>query len=296
MQPLASATTPSTAHPGQLLLPEGFALPPVPYLVGLLVALGLVGYGLYVRRPAVDAWVVVAFAPWMAVGSALHVLYVLGTLPPAIAPLAGTPSVYLSVGVVAGAFWLAGVELDRSGVAIGGWNGVVPIVVGAPGIAALLAAAGATLAVGAAAGTLQPAWPAFAALVTLPVTAVAWIVLVRIAPGARRSGAVGVLVVFAHALDGVSTAIGVDVLGFGERTPLSQLILDVGAALPTASVVGSGWLFVLVKLAVAGVVVALFDDFLEEAPAESYLLLGLVAAVGLGPGAHNLLLFAVAGV
>ncbi|UWG50866.1 putative membrane protein [Halalkaliarchaeum sp. AArc-CO] len=296
MQPVVIATIHSTTYPGQLLLPEGFTLPPLPYLVGLVVALGLVGYGLYVRRPAVEAAVVVAFAPWMAVGSALHVLYVLGTLPPAIAPLAGTPSVYLSVGAIAGGFWLVGVELDRSGVAFGGGNAVVPIVIGASGFAALLAAAGATLAVGAAAGTLQPVWPAIAALLTLPVTAVAWLVLVRIAPGAKRSGAVGVLVVFGHALDGVSTAIGVDVLGFGERTPLSQLILEVGAALPTASLIGSGWLFVLVKLAVAGLVVALFDDFVRESPAEASLLLGLVAAVGLGPGVHNLLLFAVAGV
>ena len=296
MQSPATATYLSTVHPGQLLLPEGFTLPPLPYLVGLLIAIGLVGYGLYVRRPDVDAAIVVAFAPWMAVGSALHVLYVLGALPAAIAPLAGTPSVYLSVAAIAGGFWLVGVELVRSVVAIGDGDVTVPVLVAAPGIAALLSAAGVTLAFGAAAGTLQPVWPTFAALVTLPVTAVAWLALVRIAPGAGRSGAVGVLVMFGHALDGISTAIGVDVLGFGERTPLSQLILDVGAALPTASVIGSGWLFVLVKLAVAGLVVALFDDFVRESPAEAYLLLGLVAAVGLGPGVHNLLLFAVAGV
>ncbi|WP_119821961.1 DUF63 family protein [Halalkaliarchaeum desulfuricum] len=295
MQPFAVVALASDVRPSQLLLPEGFGLPPLPYLVILLFAIGAVGYGLYVRRPTVDAWVVVGFAPWMAVGSALHVLYVLGALPPAIGPLAGTPSVYLSVGAIAGGFWLVGVELVRSGASIGDSDVTAPVVVGVSGTAVLVAAVGAVLAVGAAAGTLQPLWPTIAALLTLPVTAFAWIVLVRIAPGASRSGAVGVFVVFGHALDGISTAIGVDVLGFGERTPLSQLILDVGAALPTASAIGSGWLFVLVKLTVAGLVVALFDDFIEESPAEAYLLLGLVAAVGLGPGVHNLLLFAVAG-
>jgi uncharacterized membrane protein len=87
----------------------------------------------------------------------------------------------------------------------------------------------------------------------------------------------------------------VDLLGFGERTPVSQAVLDVAASLPTAETFGVGWLFVLVKLAIAEVVVFLFADFVREDPTEGFLLLGAVAAVGLGPGVHNLLLFMVAG-
>ena len=110
----------------------------------------------------------------------------------------------------------------------------------------------------------------------------------------EAAGGVGALAVVAHALDGVSTAVGVDVLGFGERTPLSRVIIETAAALPTAEVLGAGWLFVVVKLAVACVVVVLLADLVEEDPREGSLLLGFVAAVGLGPGAHNLLLFAIA--
>jgi uncharacterized membrane protein len=39
----------------------------------------------------------------------------------------------------------------------------------------------------------------------------------------------------------------------------------------------------------------LFADFVEEDPAQGNAALGVVAAVGLGPGTHNLLLFAAAG-
>jgi len=53
--------------------------------------------------------------------------------------------------------------------------------------------------------------------------------------------------------------------------------------------------FLLVKLAVASAVVWLFAEFVRETPAEGYMLLGLIAALGLGPAAHNLLLFTVAG-
>jgi uncharacterized membrane protein len=43
------------------------------------------------------------------------------------------------------------------------------------------------------------------------------------------------------------------------------------------------------------VVVALFTEYVRSDPAEGNALLGLVMAVGLGPGTHNLLLFAVSG-
>jgi uncharacterized membrane protein len=42
-------------------------------------------------------------------------------------------------------------------------------------------------------------------------------------------------------------------------------------------------------------VVSLFVPYVRETPREGTLLLGFVAAVGLGPAAHNLLLFTIAG-
>ncbi|MFB6281847.1 MAG: DUF63 family protein, partial [Haloferacaceae archaeon] len=147
---------------------------------------------------------------------------------------------------------------------------------------------------GVARGTLSPLWSGVGLAVAGGTAAAAWRVLVRVRPGVRAAGRAGPLVVFAHALDGVSTALGVDVLRYGERTPLSRLIIEAGRALPTADLLGGGWLFVAVKLVVAGAVVAALADLVEEEPAEGNLLLGLVAAVGLGPGTHNVVLFAVA--
>ena len=107
------------------------------------------------------------------------------------------------------------------------------------------------------------------------------------------TGAVGGLALGAHALDGISTAVGTTQLGFGERTPLSRLLLELDG-LPAIPILGDGWLFVLVKLVVASGVVWLFASYISEEPAEGNLLLGFVAAVGIGPAAHNLLLFSIA--
>ena len=84
-------------------------------------------------------------------------------------------------------------------------------------------------------------------------------------------------------------------LGSGERTPLSRLIIEFAAGLPAEPIIGAGWLFVLVKLGVASLVVWLFADLVEAEPRRSRLLLGFVAAVGLGPAVHNLLLFTISG-
>lgn len=270
-----------------MLLPEGFALPPLPYLAILVVALIGVGLALRARRPSVTGRHVIGLAPWMAVGSCLHVLYVVDGLPAVLSPFGGTPAVYLTVAAFAGATWLAAdASLDPQR---------VPAALALSGTALLVPVIVATLVVGSADGSLAPFWPAVAFALSIPVTVATWITLTRAVPAAAVTGGVGQLAVFGHVLDAISTAIGIDLLGFGERSPLSRWIMDVAGMLPAAETIGVGWLFVLVKLLVIGAIVVLFAEYVEEEPTEGYLLLGFVAAVGLGPGAHNLLLFTVAG-
>jgi uncharacterized membrane protein len=275
------------------ILPEGFALPPLPYTVGLLAALSIVGWGLTRRVRTVTEREILALVPWMLAGSALHVLFVIGALPEVAEPLAGTPSVYVTVAVLAGSTWLAA-DAVADGDPDDAATASVPRVLGAVGTVAFFTAALSALAVGAARGSLHPLWPTIGLVAAVIVGVAAWGALVQLYPEAVVTGRVGALAVFGHALDGVSTAVGIDVLGFAERTPLSRFILELGASLPTAPLLGSGWLFVLVKVTLAAAIVALFVDYVREEPTEAFLLLALVAAVGLGPGAHNLLLFTVA--
>jgi uncharacterized membrane protein len=268
------------------VLPEGFALPPLPYLFALLVGLVAVGVLLARRRPSVTESAILALVPWMVLGSALHVLYVLDALPASIRPLTGTPAVYLTVAIVAGAAWLgadaAPIRESHRFLAAVGSIALVPV-------------AAAALGVGAGRRSLR-LLPSLAIVVlAAAVAAAAWLGLRRARPEVAVTGRVGALAVAGHALDAVSTAVGIDLLGFGERTPLSALIIEFAASLPTAPLIGSGWLFVLVKLVVVAAVVVALTETVREAPRQGRLLLGFVAAVGLGPGAHNVLLFAVAG-
>lgn len=268
---------------GLSFLPAGTTLPPVPHLLVILLATVGVVAALRRRRPRVTGRRVLALAPWMALGSAAHVLYVVDALPPLLSPFAGSPTVYLTVGSLAGAAWLVAdaARPDR-----------VPEILAVAGT--LLLAPVVAVAVSAGFSPEGARWSTVALALTLPIAGAVWVGLTRFRPETAVTGGVGALAVFGHALDGVSTAVGTTQLGFGERTPLSRVLLELGG-LPSVPVLGEGWLFLLVKLAVASAVVWLFAAYVRETPAEGYLLLGFVAAVGLGPAAHNLLLFAVAG-
>jgi len=272
------------------VLPSGLVVPPLPYAVALVVGTVAVVGALVRLGPPVTDRVVLAATPWMVLGGGAHGFAQLGLVPGWALPLATAPAVYVTTFVIAGAVWATAAARTESDPdptrALGAVGGAVLV-----GFVAVAYAA----ALGRGAG-IALAWPpvsvAGAALVTAPV----YFLLERERPTAvERIGVGGVVVVFAHALDGVSTAVGVDLLGTGERSPIPERIMAFAGRLPTADLLGTGWLFVLVKLAVAAAIVVLLADYVAEEPVEGNLLVVLVAAVGTGPAANNLTLFLVGG-
>jgi uncharacterized membrane protein len=268
-----------------------FRLPPRPYLAALAVGAVAVVAALYRRRPPVTAATVTALAPWVAAGGALYALHQVGIPRDSLDPLFGSPAVYVTVGILAGGVWAAVADRPADSWSASSAPALLAGIGGALLLAALVAAAFGPTPSGAGAGT--PVASIAIAVVSVAVAATAWGVLRRVRD-VGATGSVGSLAVFGHTLDGVSTAVGYDLLGFGEQTPLSRLIIDAGAALPTAELIGAGWLFAAVKVGLGVAVVALFEEYVRADPTEGYALLGLIVAVGLGPGVHNIVLFAIA--
>lgn len=270
-----------------MVLPEGFTLPPIGYLVPVVVVLLVSIWLLWALRPSVTDRLVVAVVPWMVAGGAAHAMYVVEALPGTVEPLFGVPSVYLTVGALAGAIWLAAEVTTSTHTR---HDPATYLFVA--GTLAAIVALGGLLAWGHASDELSPGWPLAGIVGAVILTAVGWAILDRWFPmTATLSAWTGVVVLFGHALDGVTTAIGIDILGTGERSPIAEAVIELGGLLPTAAYIGDAWLFVLVKLALPLVVLVLFRDYLEVAPSRARVLLAFIAAVGLGPGAYNLLLF-----
>lgn len=275
-----------------MVLPEGFALPDGPYLAGLLLALLIVVAVLYRIQPVIREHTIVGFAPWMAAGGALHVVAVEGIVTGDPAQLLGTPAVYLSTAVLAGIAWIIAEQRPGSATSETAVSGVIALF----GVMTLGIVLVVIIQEALARHTVSIIWPMVGVAVTVIGTVIVWLVVGRLLdPIAETTGWVGLLVVFAHLLDAISTTIGVDVLGGGERSPLPRAIMDAAGALPTADVIGVGWAFILVKLVISVGILWLFIPFVRDEPPQAYALLGAVAAIGLGPGVHNLLLFLLAG-
>jgi uncharacterized membrane protein len=274
------------------LLPSGTTLPPTPYLVGVLGALAVLVVVLYRRSPRVTGRVVVGLAPWMAAGAGLYALRQVEAVPAVLAPLTGSPTVYLTTAIVAGSVWALVADAPVDSYRLRTAPGTL-LVTGSLALWAVLLAA---IAVGGSRRTLTVVWPGIALVVGVVLGTLVWFLVRRYRPvQAARVGTAGLLVVVGHALDAVSTTVGLEVLGFSEQTPLSAFIFELAADLPTAALLGEGWLFVVVKLALAVGVALLLADYVREDPDQGNLLLAFVAAVGLGPGFHNVVLFAIAG-
>jgi uncharacterized membrane protein len=275
---------------------EGFVVPAPLYTATLLVSAVAVTVLLVAVRPPVTQRTVIATLPWMVGGALLHVLYQLHLaldetlLPELLAPALSAPSVYLTTFTLLGIIWVGTTMVvpspDR--------YGRVARTLGIAGSALVVALA--TFAVWEARSqfALQPALPVLGLIVALVVTFAFYIAIglwrARVIDQARYAGAA---VLFAHIFDGVTTAIGIEALGAEERSTIPRRVMEFAADLPTASVLGEAWLFVVLKLVVAAAVVILFADYVREEPTEGNLFFAVIAAVGLGPGTQNFFLFAL---
>lgn len=275
---------------------EGFAVPPLLHSAVLLVGTGIIVAYLFAIRPPVTQRIVLSFVPWMVIGGILHVFYQLGEIfqvqiyPPEFAPLFAAPAVYLTTFILMGGIWAISATIfptDRHDIKVSQILATIGIGTAAP-LVILVFYQGLDPQV----APMRPVWPILGFVVSMVLTGIVYFLI-----GAwrtyiiARARYVGALVLFAHLFDGVTTTIGVDVLGATERSMAPQAVLDFAADLPTADVLGTGWLFVLLKLVLAAAIVIYFADDVVEHETQTNLLFAFVTALGLGPAVHNFFLF-----
>lgn len=279
---------------------EGFVVPSVEYTALLAVGTAVVLALLYAIQPPVTQRTVLAFVPWMISGAALHVFYQLGEIyqvqiyPPLAEPFFSAPAVYLTTFIAMGLVWLfSSIVGIRSRSSVSGSDKVTQYL-GALGLGVMITLVGLMFWQGLdpAVGPLEPVLPLVGIIVTMVATFVVYILIgtwrTHIIAQARL---VGALVLFAHLLDGITTAIGADILGVGERSVLSARIMEFAADLPTAAYLGSGWLFVVVKMLLAALIVIGFADYVRDEPTRGNLFFALIVALGIGPAMNNIFLF-----
>ncbi|WP_162224402.1 DUF63 family protein [Halorussus amylolyticus] len=146
-------------------------------------------------------------------------------------------------------------------------------------------------------------YPQIAGVVLAASTVLAvliWWTVERYAPEINRgTRAMGIVVLWAHLVDGVANVVGLDwatELGLPAdlvpKHPVNRALVQVGEQFPEAvqHFIGTAWPFLLVKIVAAVFVVWVFDEqIFEESPRYAILLLIAIVAVGLGPGTRDML-------
>ena len=133
------------------------------------------------------------------------------------------------------------------------------------------------------------------------ITVLVWWGTERFSPSVNEAtGLMGAVIVWGHTVDGVANVLSVDwghLIGldrsYGPKHVINRGIINTMETVQPAAVtdaIGTAWPFLPLKVVVAVIVVALFnDEVFEDSPSFSMLLLVAILAVGLGPGTRDFL-------
>lgn len=255
-----------------------------------LLVLGL----LWFVRPSLRQGTVLAMIPWMVAGAATHALHTVGAYPDQFALLFGREAIYFTTFIVTGMVW----AMMETASSFQRTTGTDAQYLTAAGTGAAVSTVGAVVVYGFGA-ELESVLVAVGALVgALAIAALSFVVLSYVYPKAViETGVLGGVLVFGHVLDGTTTVVAVDVQGIPVNYEVGRRIVDFATTLPTYDVLGAAWLLVVIRLVLAVVVVAgiaqLLSRYLKGRETLGYAFLGLVAAFGIGPGVHHLLILMI---
>jgi uncharacterized membrane protein len=291
----------SVAYTGYTLVSEvGYIITLVFMVIGVLLLISRLGIG-------EDRELFFALVPFMLFGGAFRVVEdAFDTVPEGVETaityplntLLISPIIYVTVFVITLAALLVSMALEREGIVDDTYNALATIGLG------VLGATVAYLFYIALTLEYVSFYPGILVVDLVGATVIAVVVykLVDVYKPEINAGTgyIGLVVIWAHAVDGVAnviaadwaTAFGVPFL-YGAKHPANQIIINLTETfLPSslATALGTSWPFLLVKVVVAVGIVWLFDErIMEDSRRYALLLLIAAVAVGLGPGTRDML-------
>jgi len=233
------------------------------------------------RQIPITTSLLLALLPWFGLVGSLYAIEEAVSGFPAATLFIRTPTAYVTVGVLVLVTWLV-------------VDAVLPsrqsVVTAALGMLSLVTI-GVAVAVHVAprqTGVLR--WNAIAIVLAVVLTSAIGIIRNEISPDVA-GGWFGTTVIFAHILDAMTTAVGLEILGASERNPISAAIISAGDSI--YQTIPGVVLFLGIKIAMALLIVQLVSDNGSSLDAETSGFLVVAAGVGLAPAVHNLVLFSL---
>lgn len=244
-----------------------------PVVVAVLLAMVVVAR----IGPPITRRLVLAVTPWMVVGGLLHALATAGVYGGSLAATLGSLLVVPGTVLLATVLWLPLVQAGRVRTRAdpSGYLAATGVGVLVPVLVVTLLAGRATVA------TLVPL--ALAPVVAgVAAAAVVFVLGLSAAPALAAARSLALLAVYAQAFHAVAVAVAVDALGAPAPGPLASATVGLGASFVDSF--GTAWPFLLLKLCGVAFLVVVLGRLAERRETAAYVLLGIVAALGVGPG------------
>lgn len=253
---------------------------------------------LYLERPRITRWTVLTLVPWMVAASTIPVLAGVGDYPDTVRPLLDASTAYLSTYLILGMAWFGMIEITVDPEA----RQVLPDYLGAMGVGMATVLITLVILNGEPASVEQLGWSVLILFgVALFAVATVFFLGFWYVDAPTRTGGVGMLAVFGQTLDGVTRSIGIEIFDTASHSLLSWQVLDFVALTQTdaqPSEIAFSWslTYVWIKVALAVFAVVLLAQQVNRRPGRVYLVLGIIAAMGVTTGMTNLLLIAIGGI
>ncbi len=256
------------------------------YLFILVFSFFILSLILWELEPAISEDVILSFVPWMVVGASLYVLYKMNVFPEIISPFFGSVTVYITTFIFAGIIWGITTATSHPDSAVSRVVHISGSIIGLIIIGTIFFISNFT----------NFRWSFVGFILSLILTAIIWgiIHIFRLFININiKTGKIELFVLFSHILDSISTAIGIDILGFKEQMFLSQIIMNETNLSLISIIPGKAWIFILIKIVLVIFILYIFTDYKTDNLNKRYILLGFIAALGFGPGTHNLILYSI---
>lgn len=264
------------------------------FLYGAVIVVSLL---LYIERPRIDRWTVLSLVPWMIAAGTIPILATMGEYPDTVRPLLEPSKAYLSTYLILGLAWFGMIELTVDPDA----RQLLPDYLGSMGIGMATVLIALVLLKGEPASIDQLGWSVLVLFgVALFSVATVFLLGYWYVDAPTRTGGVGMLAVFGQTLDGVTRSIGIEIFDTASHSVLSWHVMDLVAIAqpgvqPPEFAFSWSVTYVWLKIALAVFAVILLAQHVHRRPGRVYLVLGVIAALGLTAGMTNLLLIAIGG-
>ena len=254
-------------------------------LAVLGVASVIVWVLLYREKPQIKPGTVFAIVPWTVLAASLLIYSSFSEFPEYARPLATPLTITIATLFLFGFFYLLFDQLA----AMNGSQSSLDYYIGAMGVGTALILVLIIIMLGGF-SLADLLWLTVIPIISGMLATMAIILFTMLSPDvAAYTGIVGWLAVTAHVMEAITTAVRLEIFGPEAHTIITRSLAELSNNIPILATVPFGWEYVVLRLLIAVILVAVIAPVVRNSPRRGYVALGIFTILGVYPAAYDIL-------